>query len=487
MVAQSLHVYQSIPFVTSTRKLSYLKGEPFIWLHTRRQHSCLFVRKRLKKEWLSFQIKASQDTDIQASPASSSAAVELGLALFKKDRVRDALAQFDAALNTNPNPEEAQAALYNKACCHACRGEEQLASEALRKALRDYGLKFSVILNDPDLALFRSTEEFKTLQDEARKGGQDVGQGFRRDLKLIGEVQAPFRAVRKFLYVVLSAAAGVSTIINGPRLFFAIQGGENAPDVWEVAKNLGINIAGIVAFVALFIWDARREEEQLARISRDETLSRLPLRLNNNRVVELVQLRDSSRPIILAGNKDAVTRAVQRAERFRTELLKRGVLLVPLIWSITKEEVFGKKKKGFGNQGPPVPASTVAADDFEARAREISSKTVEKADRKLKAEVVSPLEWESWVREQQKVEGVEPGSEVYIVLRLDGRVRKSGKPAACNLREREKESSCYLQPPSATFASQGVLWLKNAGLRGSPAENAESGEIALAEKPDLME
>ena len=49
--------------------------------------------------------------------------------------------------------------------------------------------------------------------------------------------------------------------------------------------------------VALFFWDNRKEEEQLAQISRDETLSRLPLRLSTNRIVELVQLRDTVRPV----------------------------------------------------------------------------------------------------------------------------------------------------------------------------------------------
>lgn len=36
-------------------------------------------------------------------------------------QVKDALTQFDTALTLNPNPVEAQAALYNKACCHAYR------------------------------------------------------------------------------------------------------------------------------------------------------------------------------------------------------------------------------------------------------------------------------------------------------------------------------------------------------------------------------
>lgn len=49
--------------------------------------------------------------------------------------------------------------------------------------------------------------------------------------------------------------------------------------------------------MALFVWDNKKEEEQLAQITRDETLSRLPLRLSTNRVVELVQLRDTARPV----------------------------------------------------------------------------------------------------------------------------------------------------------------------------------------------
>jgi hypothetical protein len=38
-------------------------------------------------------------------------------------QVKDALTQFETALSLNPNPVEAQAAFYNKACCHAYRYE----------------------------------------------------------------------------------------------------------------------------------------------------------------------------------------------------------------------------------------------------------------------------------------------------------------------------------------------------------------------------
>lgn len=39
----------------------------------------------------------------------------------------------------------------------------------------------------------------------------------------------------------------------------------------------------------------------------------------------------------------------------------------------------------------------------------------------------------SWIRDQQKSEGVTPGEDVYIILRLDGRVRRSGKVSTYRL------------------------------------------------------
>lgn len=171
--------------------------------------------------------------------------VNLGLSLFSKGRVREALVQFDTALSLSPNTMEAQAALYNKACCHAYRGEGKQAAECLRTALKEYDLKFATILNDPDLASFRALPEFKELQEEARLGGEDIGYSFRRDLKLISEVQAPFRGIRRFFYVAFAAAAGISTFFTIPRLFRAIQGGEGAPDLLETAGNAAINIGAM--------------------------------------------------------------------------------------------------------------------------------------------------------------------------------------------------------------------------------------------------
>ncbi|KAG6435154.1 hypothetical protein SASPL_100022 [Salvia splendens] len=387
-------------------------------------------------------------TSPEISAATAESCVNLGLSLFAKGRVKDALEQFDTALTLDPNPVEAQAALYNKACCHAYREEAKKAAECLRTALREYDLKFGTILNDPDLASFRAMPEFKELQEDvgfsimatfyfayvsifqdipiyfncqcspckilhhfslqrhqqARLGGEDIGYGFRRDLKLISEVQAPFRGIRRFFYVAFTAAAGISLFLTIPRLFAAIK--------------------GIIVFVALFLWDNKKEEEQFAQITRNETLSRLPLRLSTNRIVELVQLRDTARPVILAGKKETVDSAMRKAERFRTNLLRRGVILIPVVWGERREPL--AEKKGFGLSPKAAASLPSIGEDFDKRTQSVVANSKIKAEIRFRAEVVSAAEWERWIRDQQEAEGITPGEDVYIILRLDGRVRKSG-------------------------------------------------------------
>ncbi|XP_077218310.1 tetratricopeptide repeat (TPR)-containing protein [Tasmannia lanceolata] len=372
-----------------------------------------------------FLTSSSSPSQSETEPQTAESCVNLGLSLFSKGRVKDALTQFESALALDPNPIETQAALYNKACCHAYRGEGKKAAECLRTALREYNLKFSTILNDPDLASFRALPEFKELQEEARLGGEDIGYSFRRDLKLISEVQAPFRGVRRFFYVAFSAAAGISTFFTIPRLVRAVQGGDGAPDIWETAGNAAINIGGFIVLVALFLWDNKKEEEQLGQISRDEILSRLPLRLSTNRIVELVQLRDTVRPVILAGRKETVSLAIQKAERFRTDLIKRGVLLIPVVFGEDRRPPM--EKKGFGVPAKGASSLPSIGEDFEKRTQSITAKSRLKAEVRSKAEIVSPNEWERWIYDQQKSEGVNPGEDVYIILRLDGRIRRSGK------------------------------------------------------------
>ncbi|VVA98366.1 unnamed protein product [Arabis nemorensis] len=72
------------------------------------------------------------------------------------------------------------------------------AADCLRIALRDYNLKFTMILSDPNLASFPALSEFKELQEEARLSGEDIGDSFRA--------------------LSHAAAAGISTFFTVPRL-----------------------------------------------------------------------------------------------------------------------------------------------------------------------------------------------------------------------------------------------------------------------------
>ncbi|KAG6749888.1 hypothetical protein POTOM_046960 [Populus tomentosa] len=115
------------------------------------------------------------------------------------------------------------------------------------------------------LNFFKFIPSFFILHElNARLDGEDIGYGFHQDLKLISEVQAPSRSVTRFFYAAFSAGAGISLLFTIPRIFRAIKGGGDAPDLWETARNAAINTGGIIVLVALFFWDNKRGEEQLA-------------------------------------------------------------------------------------------------------------------------------------------------------------------------------------------------------------------------------
>lgn len=63
---------------------------------------------------------------------------------------------------------------------------------------------------------------------------------------------------------------------------------------------------------------------------------------------------DLDEQVIVAGKKEAVTKALQEAQRYREDLLKRGVVVVPIVWS-GADKVEPVKKRGFGSSDKPTP------------------------------------------------------------------------------------------------------------------------------------
>ncbi|KAE8699615.1 Protein LOW PSII ACCUMULATION 1 [Hibiscus syriacus] len=278
--------------------------------------------------------------------------------------------------------------------------EAKKAADCLRTALRDYNLKFGTILNDPDLASLIASPEFKELQAEARLCGEYIGYSFRRDLKLISEVQAPFRGIRRFFYVAFSAVAGISLFFTVPRLIRAIKGGDGAPDVWETIGNASINIGCKLRDdylqVSLFLWHYFSGTTR--RRSNLNKYPEMKLSLGCLYAFQLIGLLNLC-------NYETL----------------RGVLLVPVIWGEGRAPQV--EKKGFGVSTKAAAAALPSiGDDFQKRAQSITAKSKLKAQIRFRAEVVSPEEWERWIRDQQEAEGVTPGEDVYIILHLDSRV-----------------------------------------------------------------
>lgn len=64
--------------------------------------------------------------------------------------------------------------------------------------------------------------------------------------------------------------------------------------------------------------------------------------------------------VIIAGSKETVAKAVQKAARYRDDLLKRGVLVVPIVWGGDKEDPM-LKKRGFGAVQKPTTSNAIPA------------------------------------------------------------------------------------------------------------------------------
>jgi len=77
--------------------------------------------------------------------------VETGLQQFKKKQYEEALKNFQKALESQPKPEEAQAALYNSACCQVKLKQWQEATDSVSEAVNKYQLplKTAMEVNKP--------------------------------------------------------------------------------------------------------------------------------------------------------------------------------------------------------------------------------------------------------------------------------------------------------------------------------------------------
>lgn len=219
--------------------------------------------------------------------------------------------------------------------------------------------------------------------------------------KIRSEVLTPFRTVRMFFYLAFIASGSLGALIATSQLIGALANSSRAAEVPEIVKGLAIDIGAVSVFAFLYYRENTAKNAQLARLSREENLSNLKLRVYEKKVIPVSTFRGIARLVICAGPAPFIVESFKRSEPFTESLLERGVLVVP-----------------FATDGD-VPK-------FEFDESEEMKEITYKRKRLWQLTPVITSEWSKWLDEQKKLAGVSSESPVYLSLRMDGRVRGSG-------------------------------------------------------------
>lgn len=220
--------------------------------------------------------------------------------------------------------------------------------------------------------------------------------------KIRSEVLSPFRSVRMFFYLAFMASGALGGLIALTQLIPALASPARAAGAADILKGLGIDVAAVLLFAFLYSRENKAKNAQVARLTREENLSRLKLRVGEgSRVVPLSELRGSARLVIVAGPAEFVAESFRRSKPFLKELMERGVLVVPI----------------------PTDGSTPALQFDESEEEDEIGK---KSKRLWQLTPVYTSEWAKWLDDQKKLANVPLDSPVYLSLRMDGRVRGSG-------------------------------------------------------------
>ncbi|PRW20574.1 LOW PSII ACCUMULATION chloroplastic [Chlorella sorokiniana] len=369
----------------------------------------------------------SSPSSSAAAPASTAKeAVERGLEAFGAGDTEGALALFLRAQQLSPNADEACAACYNAACAQTRLRQWDAAVESLMRAVNDYGLKLSVALKDPDLEALRERREWLDGLDNMRGGINE-----QTYVQLRSEAKAPFRLTRIIFLGGLAVGAALGLFIITGRLLAALAGGEGAPDLQETLQNFGVNSAAL-AVLGFFVYrDVAAQRRDQAVIEREESLGRLLVSLSSDRVIPLAAFRGTTRPVILAGSRGQLNRALAGAEPFREALRERGVSIVPIQLSAEDaDEKLRRLKAEFGSSD--AAASSGSSKGFGGSGGEAKPAAAPKAaaglsskDRKWQLKAANEEEWVQWLEQQKAAAGISADA-VYVQVQLDGTVRTSG-------------------------------------------------------------
>ncbi|XP_010526477.1 PREDICTED: protein LOW PSII ACCUMULATION 1, chloroplastic isoform X2 [Tarenaya hassleriana] len=224
--------------------------------------------------------------------------------------------------------------------------------------------------------------------------------------RIRSEVLSPFRSVRMFFYLAFIASGALGGLIAASQLIGALANPARSAEAPEILKGLGIDLGAVSLFAFLYLRENKAKNAQMERLSREESLSKLKLRVKNSateKIISVGDLRGIARIVICAGPADFVEEAFKRSRGFADGLLERGVIVVP-----------------YATDGNSPVLDFEGSDDVE------DDGTRERRMRLWRLDPVYVLEWAKWLDQQKKLASISSDSPVYLSLRLDGRVRGSG-------------------------------------------------------------
>lgn len=222
----------------------------------------------------------------------------------------------------------------------------------------------------------------------------------KEEASLRAEAEAPFRSFRIVIFGFGVVSAGLATLFSVPTLIGSLAGAPNAKDLSEALQDILINVTAIGVCGYLLRGDLQAREKQMARLLREDQLGMCQVELANKKVLRLGQLRGAARPVIVVGSQEQVSTALKLAEKYRQPLMERGVLVIGI-------PMYGEAG-GESSETDDIPE--LVADDLRWRANP-----------------VRVSEWKAWFDEQAGASGKAVDQGLYIGLRLDGRVRASGR------------------------------------------------------------
>ncbi|XP_006854329.2 protein LOW PSII ACCUMULATION 1, chloroplastic isoform X1 [Amborella trichopoda] len=216
--------------------------------------------------------------------------------------------------------------------------------------------------------------------------------------KIRSEVLSPFRTVRMFFYLAFIASGSLGGLIATTQLISALTNASKADQVPEILKSLGVDLGAIALFVFLYSRELSAKNAQLARLSREESLSNLKMRVDQ-KVITVGDLRGFARLVILSGPASFIKESIKLSEPYADSLLERGVRVVPIV--------------------------TDGGSNFEVE--DVEEEIPDEKKKKLwQLFPMFPNEWFKWLDDQKELAKVAKEAPVYISLRMDGRVRGSG-------------------------------------------------------------